>query len=143
MLATRPPLTAGPRWYRRRLRILGPFVGVVPMAVFGAIAIAALQLGDGRLSGLIGLVAGSTAAPGLLVAGAPFADDSTVPIAIAGSVPRWIVLGAVAARRSTRRAVASWADYARELFWLSIAVAIGAVVALAIAAAVVGESLLV
>ncbi len=135
------PLTAGPRWYRRRIRTLGPLFGLVPMAILGVVAIAALRIGDGRTSGLIGLVAGSAAAPGLLVAGAPFADESTFPLAIVGSIPLWIVLGSVAAWRSTRRPVAGWSDYGRELFWLSLAVVLGAVVAVGVAAAIVGQSL--
>jgi len=113
------------------------------MIVLGAIALIALWVGDGRVSGLIGLFCGATAAPGLLVAGAPFADESHFPLAIAASVPLWLVLGYLAAWRATRRPIATWTDYARELAYLTIAVAIGATVALMIAAQVVGRSLVV
>lgn len=135
------PLTAGPRWYRRRIRVIGPILGLIPMALLGGLSMLVLRIGDGPTSGAIGLIAGSAAAPGLLVAGAPFADESTFPLAIAASVPLWIVLGWVAARRATKRPVASWWDFGRELFWLSSAVVIGAIVAVVVAAAIVGQSL--
>lgn len=113
------------------------------MALFGAISIVALRLGDGRTSGLIGLFAGVTAAPGLLVAGAPLADDAQYPMAVLASVPLWIVLGFLASRRATASPIAAWRDYWRELFWLTIAVALGAAVALIAATAILGESLIV
>lgn len=136
------PLTDGPRWYKRRIRLLGPLFGLIPMAILGAIALIALAVGDGRTSGLIGLLAGAAAAPGLLVAGAPFGDEANYPIAVLASVPLWLVLGWVAAGRATRRPIASWADYARELTYLTIAVIVGAGVALFVAAAIVGQALI-
>jgi hypothetical protein len=135
------PLVAGPRWYRTRIRAFGPLLGVVPMAVLGAVAALALRAGDGRASGLIGLVGGVSAAPGLLVAGAPFADDGRYPLAVLASVPLWLVLGLIASRRATRPVVASWGDYWRELTWLSIGVVMGAVAALVAATSILGESL--
>ena len=134
---------AGPRWYRAQLRRWGWLAGLVPMALIGGAAWLVLQIGDGRKSGLFGLGAGVTAAPGLLVAGAPFADSGSYPLAVVGSVPLWAVLGAVAARRATASPVATWGDYARELLWLTLAVAVGAIAALAVAAGVLGESLVV
>lgn len=112
------------------------------MAVFGATAILALRLGDGRSSGLIGLVSGVAAAPGLLVVGAPFADDAQYPVAVLASIPLWLVLGLIASRRATVPVMASWRDYWRELTWLTIGVVMGAVAALIAATAVLGESLI-
>ncbi len=136
------PLTAGPRWYRTRIRVFGPFLDLLPMALFGAASMIALQVGDGRNSGLLGLTAGVSAAPGLLAVGAPFAGDDMYPAAIAGSAVLWLALGWLASRRATGRAMASWRDYWLELFWLAIAVVIGSVIALGVAASVLGESLL-
>ena len=113
------------------------------MAVLGAVAWLALRLGDGRSSGLIGLVGGVAAAPGLLVAGAPFADDSRYPLAIAASALLWLVLGLLASRRATRSPMASWRDYWRELTWLTVAVVVGAIAALVASTAILGESLVV
>lgn len=113
------------------------------MAVMGSAAALALALGDGRSSGLLGLIGGVSAAPGLLVAGAPFADDSRYPLAVLASIPLWLVLGWLASRRATRSPMARFGDYWRELLWLTIGVVIGAVAALVIAAQVLGESLVV
>lgn len=135
------PLMAGPRWYRTRIRTWGPALGLVPMALFGLVCWVALASGDGRSSGLLGLVAGVSAAPGLLVAGVPFADTSTYPAAIVASAVLWLLLGLISSRRATRRSIASWRDYTRELSWLSVAVVLGAIVALAAAAAILDESL--
>jgi len=123
--------------------MLGPLYGLIPMIGLGTVALVSLWLGDGRNSGLIGLFAGATAAPGLLVAGAPFGDDANYPIAVVSSVPLWLLLGYLAAWRATRRPIATWGDYARELAYLTIAVGVGAAVALYIAAQVVGRSLIV
>ncbi|MAT03573.1 MAG: hypothetical protein CL424_00785 [Acidimicrobiaceae bacterium] len=114
---------------------------MIPMVVLGAIALAAMWLADGRASGLIGLFFGATAAPGLLVAGAPFGDESTYPLAVLASVPFWLLLGFVAAWRATRRPIASWNDYSRELLYLTAAVAVGVSIALVVSAQVVGRSL--
>lgn len=115
---------------------------MVPMAILGAISLISLRVGDGRPSGLIGLMSGVSAAPGLLVAGAPFADDARYQLAIVASIPLWLLLGLLASRRATNRSLASWGDYARELTWLTIGVVMGAGAALVVAVAVVGESLI-
>jgi hypothetical protein len=116
-------------------------LGVVPMAVLGLVAVIALQVGDGRTSGLIGLIGGVSAAPGLLVVGAPFADEGGYPMAVLASIPLWLVLGLIASRRATKRPVASWRDYWRELTWLTIGVVIGGIAALVAATTILGESL--
>jgi hypothetical protein len=136
-----PPVTAGHRWYRTRLRVLGPLVGLVPMAVLGAFSWLVLRIGDGRLSGTVGLVTGATAAPGLLVAGAPFADDARYPTAVLASVPVWLVLGLIASRRATRPLMASWRDYWREMAFLGAALMAGVVGAMVVATTILGESL--
>lgn len=133
---------AGPKWYRTRIRLLGPLYGLAPMAILGAASVISLRVGDGRTSGLIGLLAGVSAAPGLLVAGAPLADDGRYPLAVLASIPLWILLGWIASRRATKRSMASWSDYTRELIWLTIGVAMGAVGALVVATSVLGESLI-
>lgn len=112
------------------------------MGVLGATAFLALRLGDGRSSGLIGLVSGVAAAPGLLVVGAPLADESNYPVAVLASIPLWLALGLLASRRATVPVLASWRDYWRELTWLTIGVVMGAVAALIAATAVLGESLI-
>ena len=118
-------------------------LGVVPMLILGAVSLVSLRAGDGRTSGLIGLISGVSAAPGLLVAGAPLADDARYPLAVLASVPLWLMLGFLASRRATNRVMAGWGDYWRELLWLTTGVILGAAGALIVATALLGESLIV
>lgn len=113
------------------------------MAILGGAAWLALRVGDGRTSGMLGLVGGVSAAPGLLVAGAPFADDSTYPVAVLASIVLWLLLGFLASRRATLATIASWRDFWREMAFLTVAVVLGAIVALVAATSILGESLVV
>jgi hypothetical protein len=121
--------------------VLGPLLALVPPGVLGVVAWAALRASDDRWSGVVGLFGGVIAAPGLLVAGAPFGDDSTYRLAVIASAPLWILVGFAASRRSTRSPMATWSDFWREYSWLALGVAVGAVGALVVASAVLGESL--
>jgi hypothetical protein len=141
MTAPHPPLLAGPRWYRTRIRSLGWLVGLIPPAVVGAVASLSLRLGDSRLSGLVGLFGGVVAAPGLLVVGAPLADESNYPLAVVASAPLWMLIGFLASRRATRSPMATWRDFWREYAWMFAGVAVGAAGALIAATAILGESL--
>ncbi|MEO6653168.1 MAG: hypothetical protein ABIP17_10980 [Ilumatobacteraceae bacterium] len=113
------------------------------MAVLGAVSLLSLRVGSGRMSGLIGLMSGVSAAPGLLLAGAPFADGSRYPLAVLGSIPLWLLLGLLASRRATSQPVANWTDYWRELMWLTLGVVVGACAALIAASLILSESLIV
>jgi uncharacterized membrane protein YfcA len=132
----------GPRWYRARLRAFGPFVALGPPALLGLVALAALALADSATSGLIGLVGGVIAAPGLLFVGAPLANSDSYPLAIVASVPLWLLIGVLASRRATRSPMATWREYWREFGYLAAGVAIGAIGALVTATLVLGDSLL-
>lgn len=140
-LATHAPhaahVAAGPRWYRARIRALGPFVALIPPAILGACSLVLINL-DKTWAGYSGLLAGVCAAPGLLAFGAPFSESSTYPVAIAGSIVFWLVVGFVAARWATRNPLATWRDYWRAYRWLALAVWIGAVAAIVIAVVKVG-----
>ena len=131
----------GPRWFRLRIRSRGPFLAVVPPAVLGAVALLSLNLFDGKTSGYVGLVLGVLAAPVLLAVGAPFSDSSLWSIGIALSAMLWLIVGAVAARRTTRNPMAGWPDFWRTFFWLAGGIWIGAVAALVVARYAVGEAL--
>jgi hypothetical protein len=131
----------GPRWFRLRIRSRGPFLAVIPPAILGAIAVIALRLFEGKTSGYVGLIAGEMSAPGLLAVGAPFSDSSLYPIGIAISAMLWLIVGAIAARRTTRNPMAGWGDYWRTFFWLAGGIWLGAAAALVVARAAVGEAL--
>jgi hypothetical protein len=111
------------------------------MGVLGAASWLILRAGDGRTSGILGLVTGVAAAPGLLVVGAPFAPQERYPLAVLASVPLWMLLGLLAGRRATRTVVASWRDYWREMTLLTWSVMLGAIGALVAATLVLGETL--
>ena len=140
---TRSPVIEGPRWYRARIRSLGPFAALVPPAVLGLVAMAALALGSGKSSALIGLVGGVIAAPTLLLAGAPFGHGDAYTLAVVASVPLWLLIGFVAARRATRSPMATWREFWHEYAFLAAGVAIGAVAALVAATVILGETLLI
>ncbi|HEU4842614.1 MAG TPA: hypothetical protein VFT09_14275 [Ilumatobacteraceae bacterium] len=131
----------GPRWFRLRIRSRGPFLAVIPPAVLGAVALVSLNVFDGKTSGYVGLILGVLAAPVLLVVGAPFSDSSLWSIGIALSAMLWLIVGAVAARRTTRNPMAGWPDFWRTFFWLAGGIWIGAGAALVVARYAVGEAL--
>ena len=132
----------GPRWFRSRIRSRGPFLALIPPALLGGLALLSLELFDGKASGYTGLFLGVAAAPALLAVGAPFSDSSVWSIGIAISAMLWLVVGAVAARRTTRHPMAGWADFWRTFFWLAGGIWIGVAGALLVARYTVGEALI-
>lgn len=116
-------------------------LGLIPMAVLGGFAVIVLRASDTGTSGTAGLVAGVSAAPGLLLAGAPLSGDEQYRLAVVASAPMWLLLGLLASRRATRSTIASWRDYWREMVFLTLAVIAGGIGALLVATAVLGESL--
>ena len=131
----------GPRWFRSRIRSRGPFLAVIPPAVLGVAALLSLELFEGKASGYAGLFLGVAAAPALLAVGAPFSDSSVWPIGIAVSAMLWLIVGAVAARRTTRNPMAGWRDFWRTYFWLAAGIWVGVAAALLIARYTVGQAL--
>lgn len=110
-------------------------------AAVGVVALVALRLVDGPVSGVVGLVAGTCAAPVLLLVGAPFADSGLYPAAVGLSAVLWLLVGFVAARRATRNPMAIWNDYWRHFGWLCAGVWGGATAALGLAALTVSDSI--
>lgn len=111
-------------------------------ALVGAVAYAALHWSDATWSGAVGLIGGVFAAPGLLFVGAPFGDRDLYPLAIASSAVLWMLIGFLASRRATRNPMATWRDYWRHYAWLCGGVWVGCSIALAVAAAVISDSLI-
>jgi hypothetical protein len=136
------PVPLGPRAYRSKLRGSGPFVGLVPPAVLGAISLLLLRSHTSLVRGVAGFLTAVLAAPGLLVAGAPLRSGRGVYLAaVAGSAVLWMIVGAIAAARATRVPVASWRDYWREYVWLAAGVWLGVVVALTAVNLIFGRAL--
>jgi hypothetical protein len=136
-----PPVLEGPRWYRSRVRTLGPLAGLIVPAIVGAIAYGSLHFFDTAWSGAVGLIGGVFAAPALLAAGAPFGDRSVYPLAVAASGLMWLLVGLLAARRATRNPMATWSDFWRHYAWMCAGVWAGASIALIAAALSISDSL--
>ena len=109
--------------------------------MLGAAALLVLRLFEGKVSGYLGLFLGVAAAPLLLAVGAPFSDSSVWSIGVALSAMLWLIVGAVAARRTTRNPMAGWPDFWRTFFWLAAGIWLGVVAALLVARYAVGEAL--
>jgi hypothetical protein len=134
-------LIEGPRWYRNRIRWLGPVAALLLPGALGAIAYASLQLFDTPWSGAVGLVGGYFAAPTLLAVGAPFADRSIYPLAVAASGLLWFLVGLLASRRATRNPMATWSDFWRHYCWMLVGIWTGVAIALAVAMWQIGDSI--
>lgn len=135
------PVAEGPRWYRSRVRRIGPILALILPAALGVAAVAVLSLTDGVASGWLGLVLGVCAAPGLLVIGVPFASSSSYPIGIAISAVIWLAVGIAAGRVATRNPVATFTEFWRAYRWLAAAVWVGVGAALVGATALLGRQL--
>ncbi|MCH9836835.1 MAG: hypothetical protein P8O03_14685 [Ilumatobacter sp.] len=139
--STEYTLVGGPRWYHRRIRMFGPFLGLLIPGAVGAIAYVSLQISDASWSGSVGLIGGYFAAPTLLAVGAPFADRNVYPIAAAAAAVMWLFVGILAARRSTRHPMAAWGDFWRHYLWMLAGIWIGVSVALAVATVRIGSGI--
>jgi hypothetical protein len=134
------PVPHGPRAYRGQVRRLGPLAGLVPPAVLGVLALVLLEGNSSAWRGLSSYLCAVLAAPCLLVAGVPLSSGTGVYlVGIAGSAVIWLALGTLAARRATRRPVATWRDFWREYLWLAGGVWLGVILALGIVALVLGR----
>jgi hypothetical protein len=131
----------GPRYYRSRIRVRGPFVALIAPAIVGVVAFGALQLFETAWSGAVGLVGGVLAAPTLLFVGAPFGDRDIYPFAVVASAPLWMLVGWIAAVRATRNPMASWVDFWKHLVPLTIGIWTGACVAMVLATLSIGDTL--
>lgn len=134
-------LIEGPRWYRARIRLLGPPLGVLIPGAIGLVGYLALQLSDASWSGPLGLLGGYFGAPTLLAVGAPFGDRDMYPLAIAAAGILWLLVGLLASRRATRNPMATWPDYWRHYFWLLGGIWVGVAVALVIATVRIGTGI--
>lgn len=93
----------------------------------------------GSLFGAIGFLIIVVALPTLPMFGVPAVSGTTVYLlAATTSIGLWFALGHVSAVRATRRAVSGWREWRREFRPLAIGVWLGAVIALAVAALILG-----
>ena len=115
--------------------------GVVAVAMSASLALVGLILLalPGSLLGILGYLILVIALPVLSIAGVPAVSTfASYTLATLASAAIWFALGHVSAIRATRCAVVGWPEWAREFRPLAIGVAIGAVLALALSAIVLG-----
>ena len=115
--------------------------GVVAVGMSASLALVGLVLValPGSLLGVIGYLVLVIALPVLSIAGVPAVSTfASYTIATLASAAIWFTLGQISAIRATRRAIAGWPEWLREFRPLAIGVAIGAVLALALSAIVLG-----
>ena len=130
-LSTKPaPVPGGPLAYRQRLLRWGPLMGLVVPA--GAMLVA---LGLYRYSPCNGLACvqslgvwllAAMALPTALLWGLPLETGTGRYTAAAlTSAVVWAALGYLAARRATRRGLATWRTWWSEYVWFAVAVWVG------------------
>jgi hypothetical protein len=115
------------------------------MAIATGLALVAAVLlvgSDSAWRGVPGFVLAIVALPTLPMTGIPVMGGSVRwLVAVVTSGALWFVIGAVAARRSSSRAVASWPEWRREWLRLAIGIWIGALVGIAVAGTVLSVNL--
>jgi hypothetical protein len=137
------PVPFGPRAYRSTLRAAGPIVATLPAGAMAAAAWLLLHDNSSTARGVAGFLFAVLAAPVLLIAGAPLrAGTGVYWLAVAASLVGWMAVGAVAARRATRRPIATWRDFWRDFGWLAAPIWVGALLALVIANLILGRAFL-
>ncbi len=105
------------------------------VALLGLVCVAL----PGSLLGAIGFLLVVMAMPTLPMFGVPAVSGATVYLlGAASSLALWFTLGHISAIRATRRAVSGWKEWRREFRPLALGVFIGGVIALAVAAIILG-----
>lgn len=115
--------------------------GAAACAMSLAVALAGLLLValPGSLLGAVGFLLVVMAMPTLPMFGVPAVSGATVYLlGAATSLVLWFVVGHVSAVRATRRAVAGWQEWRREFLPLAAGVLTGGLIALAVAAIILG-----
>jgi hypothetical protein len=120
------------------LRQRGGAVAVVLSLLLAAFGLVLVAL-PGPLTGVIGFLLLVAAIPVLPIVGVPAVSAaSSYALATIASCALWFAVGHLSSRRATRRAIASWPEWIREYRPLAIGIWIGAMLALAVSALVLG-----
>ncbi|MDA0370214.1 MAG: hypothetical protein O3C62_01430 [Actinomycetota bacterium] len=132
----------GPRHHRRLVRRLGPLVSVSSAAVISLVAAILLIGSDSAWRGIPGFVLAVVAIPTLPMTGIPVMGGAgRWFVAVISSAGVWFVVGAVAARRSSRRPITGWPEWRREWFRLAIGIWVGSLLGIAVAGTLLSVNL--
>ncbi len=105
------------------------------MAVFGAILIWI----PGPVAGVIGFLVINAALPALALSGIPaITEAGRILIAVFASAGVWWAIGYFAAVRASRNAIVDWSEWRKEFQPLAIGVWAGTILAIGVAAFVLG-----
>lgn len=123
---------------RHRVRSRG---GLVAVAIAGAMTVvgAFLIWLPGAIAGVIGFLFINAGLPALALTGIPAISDALrFIVAIVASAGAWWAIGHFAAIRASRRAIVDWTEWRREFQPIAIGVWAGTILALGVAAFVLG-----
>ena len=124
--------------HRTSVRTKGGLVASGLALIMALVGLALVAL-PGALFGAIGFLIVVIALPTLPMFGVPAVSGTSLYLlGLVTSLGLWFALGHVSAVRATRRAVSGWKEWRREFRPLALGVWIGAVVALAVAALILG-----
>ncbi len=128
----------GITYNRQLIRQRGGIIAVAIAAVM-AIAGSVLIWLPGPLFGVVGFLVINAALPALALAGIPaITEAGRFLIAIIASAGVWWAIGHFAAVRASRNAIVDWTTWRREFQPLAIGVWAGSILALGVAAFVLG-----
>jgi hypothetical protein len=124
---------------KRSLARNGGFMGLAVAGATATVGGLILLTTSGSLLGVVGFVLVTCGAPLLSLVGIPAVSSTTRwAIAIVGSAALWWWVGQLSAARVRKRAVAGWKEWWKEFGLYAVAIWIGALSALAVAAKVLG-----
>ncbi len=124
---------------KRNLARRGGFVALALAAAVALCGGAILAVTDGAFFGVIGFMAVTFGVPLLPIVGIPARSDGVRwAIAIVGSAAMWWWIGQLSAARVRKMAVAGWSDWGKEIGLYAVAIFVGAIGAILIAAKAMG-----
>lgn len=128
----------GITYNRHLVRKRGGLVAVVVAAAMAIVGAVLIWL-PGPVAGVVGFLVINAALPALALAGIPaITDAGRILIAIVASAGAWWAIGHFAAVRASRNAIVDWTVWRREFQPLAIGVWAGTILALGVAAFVLG-----
>ena len=127
---TSTPVPGGPLAYRRRLLRWGPLMGLAVPGVAMGVALALYRLspcdGIACVENLGVWLLAAMALPTALLWGLPLESGrGRYAAAVVTSAALWAALGYLAARRASRRGLATWRTWWTEYIWFAVAVWVG------------------